>query len=256
MTAAWPASAVPAMPLPAAWENLASPWADFVATPLFGATLTLAAYLGANWLWRRTGSHAAANPIFLTIALTVAFLAVTGVSYENYMNGAQFIAFLLGPATVALALPLYRSDGRIREAAWAIGAGLLVGSFAAIVSAIVVVQLAGGDHELMVSMAPKSATTPVAIATAYATGGIPALTAAFTLGAGMLGAIVGPALLSLARVRDRHLRGLSMGLASHGIGTARMLHDEPGAAPFAALGMAANAILTPILVPLSIALLL
>lgn len=242
--------------VPFGWNNLPAAWADFVATPLFGATLTLAAYLVANWLWRRTGSHAAANPIFLTIVFTVGFLLLTGVSYEDYMNGGQFIAFLLGPATVALALPLYRSDGRIREAAWAIGAGLLVGSFAAIVSAILVVKLAGGDHALMMSMAPKSATTPVAIATAYATGGIPALTVAFTLGAGMLGAIVGPALLSLARVRDRHLRGLAMGLASHGIGTARMLHDEPGAAPFAALGMAANAILTPILVPIAIAILL
>lgn len=242
--------------VPSAWDNIPAAWADFVATPLFGATLTLAAYLGANWLWRRTGSHAAANPIFLTITFTVGFLLLTGVSYEDYMNGAQFIAFLLGPATVALALPLYRSDGRIREAAWAIGAGLLVGSFTAIVSAILVVKLAGGDHALMMSMAPKSATTPVAIATAYATGGIPALTAAFTLGAGMLGAIVGPALLSLLRVRDRHVRGLAMGLASHGIGTARLLHDEPGAAPFAALGMAANAILTPILVPIAIAVLL
>lgn len=246
----------PAVLVAAEWDNLAGAWADFVATPLFGVTVTLAAYLLANWLWRRTGSHAAANPIFLTIVLTVTFVAATGVSYEDYMHGGQFIAFLLGPATVALALPLYRSAGRIREAAWAIGAGLLVGSFAAIVSAILVVKLAGGDRALMMSIAPKSATTPVAIATAYANGGIPALTVAFTLGAGMLGAIVGPAVLSLARVRDRHLRGLSMGLASHGIGTARMLHDEPGAAPFAALGMAANALLTPILVPIAAALLL
>ncbi len=250
------AAVVGARPGLAALPEPSAIWHDFVATPLFGVTLTLAAYLFGQWLWRRLGAPAAANPIVLAIALTVAFLAVTGVSYEEYMNGGQFIGFLLGPATVALALPLYRSAGRIRDAAVAIGAGLLAGSFAAIVASILVVKAAGGDNALIMSMAPKSATTPVAIATAYSTGGIPALTAAFTLGAGLLGVLIGPTVLSLVRVRDRHLRGLAMGMASHGIGTARMLQDEPGAAPFAALGMAANAILTPVLVPLAVALLL
>lgn len=236
--------------------DLPAAWSGFVATPLFGLTLTLAAYLAGRWLWRRTGGHAAANPIVIAIALVMAVLAATGTSYDDYLRGGQFIAFLLGPATVALALPLYRSTGRIREAAWATGAGLLAGSFTAIVSAILVVRAAGGGQDLILSMAPKSATTPVAIATAYATGGIPELTVAFTVSAGILGAVIGPAVLTLVRARDRHVRGLAMGMASHAIGTARMLQDEPGAAPFAALGMAANAILTPLLVPLAVALLL
>lgn len=230
--------------LPAAWDA-------FVATPLFGASLTLAAYLLAQRIWARLGKPAAANPTMLAIAFVVATLAATGVSFEDYWHGGQFIDFFLGPATVALALPLYRSDGRIREAALAITTGLIVGSAAAIASAIAVVTVTGGDRVLAMSMAPKSATTPVAIATAAANGGAGAIAAAFTLTAGILGALFGPAILSLVRVRDPHVRGFAVGLSSHGIGIARLVESEPGIAPaFAALAMAANAILTPLLVPL------
>lgn len=230
--------------------HVAQAWTGLVHSPLLGITITLGAYQLARWLWRRTRGHSLANPVLVSIGLVAGFLLITRIDYADYLRGGQYIAFLLGPATVALALPLYLQAGRIRRSAPMVLLSVVAGSLTAIVLGILVTRFSGGSTELALSMAPKSATTPVSIAVSQTTGGIPALTAVFAILTGVLGAVAAPAVLSLARVRDERVRGLAVGVVSHGIGTARLLADEPAAGAFAALAMAINALVTAVAVPL------
>jgi putative effector of murein hydrolase len=201
--------------------HLAETWQWLVGSPLFGITLTLVAYQLARRIWERTGRHASLNPVLVAIVLTGGTLLLLGVDYAEYMAGGQYLALLLGPATVALALPLHWEARLVRASAGSILTGLVAGSAVSIVVAFTVTQALSGDEQLALSMAPKSATTPVSIALAESAGGLPALTAVFTILAGVLGAVLGPAVLSLVRVRDLRSRGLAIGAASHGIGTSR-----------------------------------
>ena len=230
--------------------HLHQAWVGLTNSPLFGITLTLLAYRAAGTLWRRANGHSLANPVLVAIALVAGFLLFTHVGYATYLRGGQYIAFLLGPATVALALPLYRQATRIRQSALVILTAVIAGSIIAIMAGILVVRATGGTRYLALSMAPKSATTPVSIAVSESIGGIGPLTAVFTILTGVLGAVAAPAVLTACRVHDERIRGLSMGVVSHGIGTARMLADEPAAGAFSALAMAINALITAVAVPL------
>ena len=230
--------------------HLEQAWTGLRDSPLFGITLTLLAYQLARTLWKRSRGHSLANPVLVAIVLVAGVLLLTHVDDATYLRGGQYIAFLLGPATVALALPLYRQADRIRRSAPMILTTVVAGSVTAIVVGVVTVRLTGGSTELALSMAPKSATTPVSIAVSRSAGGIPALTAVFTIVTGVLGAVAAPTVLRLAGFRDDRARGLAMGVVSHGIGTARLLVDEPGAGAFSALAMAVNALVTAIAVPL------
>jgi predicted murein hydrolase (TIGR00659 family) len=225
-------------------------WTWLVGSPVFGVTLTLVSYKVARVVWERTGRHPSLNPVLVAIVLTGGTLLLLGVDYDDYMVGGSYIAFLLGPATVALALPLYYERRLVRKAALPILLALVVGSAVSIVAAYTVTLALGGDEPLALSMAPKSATTPVSIALSDAFGGIPAMTAVFTILAGVLGAVTGPAVLSLLRFRDLRVRGLAIGAASHGIGTSRALEDHPTEGAFAGLAMGLNALATAILLPL------
>lgn len=225
-------------------------WDWLLGSPLFGITLTLVAYKAAREVWERTGRHPFVNPVMVAIVLTGGTLLLLGVDYDDYMVGGRYIAVLLGPATVALALPLYYERRLVRQAAVPILLGLVVGSAVSIVVAFTVTSGLGGDEALALSMAPKSATTPVSIALAESFDGIPALTAVFTILAGVLGAVTGPAVLSLLRFRDLRVRGLAIGASSHGIGTSRALEEHPTEGAFAGLAMGLNALATAILLPL------
>ncbi len=228
-------------------------WAGLTSSPLFGLTLTLLAYEVSVRIWRRCGRRAVANPVLMSIVLIGSTLAVLHVSYENYLTGGRFISILLGPATVALALPLYRQSDTIRRAAGPIILGILIGASAAVASALLVTRWSGGQEVLARSLAPKSATTPIAIVVADQIGGIPALTAVFTILTGVLGAVAAPAILSAVRIRDPRARGLAIGISSHGIGTARALEDDPASGAFAGLAMALSAVVTPLAVPVVLA---
>lgn len=230
-------------------------WSWMLSSPLFGITLTLVAYRVARGLWERAGRTPLLNPVLVAIVLSVATLLAVDVDYGGYMVGGQYIALLLGPATVALALPLHREVELIREAAVPIAVGVLVGSVVSIVAAYVVTLALSGDDGLALSMAPKAATTPVSIAVSDSAGGVPALTAVFTILAGVLGAVAGPALLSLFRVRDPRVRGLAIGASSHGIGTARALEEDGTEGAFSGLAMGLNALATAVLLPLLLLLL-
>lgn len=224
-------------------------WAWLVGSPLFGITLTLVGYKTARVVWERTGRHASMNPVLVAIVLVGGVLLLLGVDYDDYLVGGRYIAVLLGPATVALALPLHYEMGLLRKAALPVLLGLVTGAAVSIVVAYTVTTGLGGNEELGLSMAPKSATTPVSIALAESIGGIPALTAVFTILAGVLGAVAGPAVLSLLRFRDLRVRGLAVGASSHGVGTSRVLEEHPTEGAFAGLAMGLNALATALLLP-------
>jgi predicted murein hydrolase (TIGR00659 family) len=179
---------------------------------------------------------------------------VTGTDYSAYFEGAQFVHFMLGPATVALALPLHANLGRVRRAALPILVALVAGSVTAISSALAIAWLLGVDPHTLAALAPKSATAPVAIGISESLGGAPTLTAVLVLLTGIIGAIVATPLLDALGVRDWRARGFSVGVAAHGIGTARAFQVHETAGAFASIGMGLNAVLTALIAPWVLAL--
>ena len=230
-------------------------WVYLAASPLLGLTVTLLAYQGAWWVCRRCRFHPLANPVLLAVTALVLLLSLTRVPYATYFEGAQFVHFLLGPATVALAIPLYAQLPRIRQAALPLLAALLAGSLTAIVAAVAVARLAGATPATVLSLAPKSVTTPIAMGIAERIGGLPSLTAVLVILTGILGAVLGPVLFRRLHLGDEAARGLAMGVASHGIGTARAFQISEQSGAFAALGMGLNGLLTALLVPVLLPLL-
>jgi len=225
-------------------------WVYLETSPLAALTLTLVAYLAGDTIYRRSGRNPLLNPVLLAILLIASVLLPTGGSYERYFEGAQFVHFLLGPATVALAIPLYRELANVRRAFVPLMASLLVGSLTAAGTAVGLAWLAGASTETLASLAPKSVTTPVAMGVAESLGGLPSLTAAVVILTGIVGAALGPLMLDLARIRDPRARGLAMGTASHGIGTARALQMGQVAGAFAGIAIGVNALATAVLLPL------
>lgn len=224
-------------------------WVYLSALPLFHLTLTMVAFQGASWLFEKGGRNPLLNPVLGAIILVVSVLLITKTDYATYFEGAQFVHFLLGPATVSLAIPLYRQWHKVRGSALAIGASLLTGSLVAILTAVGMAWLLGGSETLLASIAPKSATAPVAMAISEDLGGLPSLTAVLVIVSGIFGAMFGPLILNLIGVTDWGARGLAIGTASHGIGTARALQVNETAGAFSGLAMGLNAMATALLVP-------
>src|SRR6056297_144066 len=188
-------------------DNLQETWVYLSASPLFHLTLTLVAFQAAQWVFEKGGRSPVLSPVLGAVLGVVALLWVTGTDYNTYFEGAQFVHFLLGPATVALAVPLYRQWHRVRQSALAIAVSLLAGSLTAIATAVGVAWALGSPAEVLATVAPKSATAPVAMAIAEKLGGLPSLTAVLVIVTGILGAMVGPMVLDLVRVRDCRARG-------------------------------------------------
>ncbi len=230
--------------------NLREIWVYLAASPLLHLTLTLLAYQGGSWVYRKGGLNPLLNPVLLAVVVLVAILVITGTSYQTYFEGAQFVHFLLGPATVALAIPLYRQFDRVKRSALAILTSIIAGSLAASISAFGIVRLLGGGWQTAISIAPKSVTAPVAMGISEQLGGLPSLTAVLVILTGILGAMLGPPLLNLLKIKDWSARGLAIGTASHGIGTARALQVNEVAGAFSGLAMGLNALATAVLLPL------
>lgn len=233
--------------------RIADVWVYLSASPLLGLTLTLVAYQGAYWIYRRAGFNPLLNPVLLAVAMLVAALYFTGTPYQTYFDGAQFVHFLLGPATVALAVPLYLQFNRLRRLALPLAAALLSGSLAAIASAVGVAWLLGAGEATLLSIAPKSVTAPIAMGIAEKIGGIPSLTAVMVIMTGVSGAMMAKYVLDGLRISDHGVRGFAAGIAAHGIGTARAFQVSEQAGAFAGLGMGLNGLATAILMPLLIA---
>lgn len=233
-------------------STLGNVWVYLAASPLLWLTLTLLAYQGAHWLSRRFDYHPLANSVAIAVAALVLILLATDTPYQTYFDGAQFVHFLLGPATVALAVPLYLHFERVKRMLLPLLVALLVGSATAALSAYWIARLAGGSREVALSLAPKSATMPIAMGIADKIGGIPSLTAVFVVLTGILGAIMAKFLLDRLRCRDEAVRGFAIGLTSHGIGTARAFQLSDMAGAFSGLAMGLNGLFTALLVPVLI----
>jgi predicted murein hydrolase (TIGR00659 family) len=188
--------------------------------------------------------------VLLSVLLLLLVLTLSGTPYATYFEGAQFVHFLLGPATVALAVPLHRQLRRERARALPLTVALLAGSATAVVTAVLTARLLGASWPTVLSLAPKSATTPVAMGIAERIGGLPSLTAALVILTGMSGAILGTGLLRRIGVRDPVATGFALGVTSHGIGTARAFQVDEQAGAFSGLGMGLNALVTALLLPL------
>ena len=224
--------------------------------PLLWLVVTLLAYQLGLWLRGRTGAHPLAQPVLVAIVVVGALVVLLDVDYASYAEDTAVITFVLGPATVALAVPLHRQLARLRGFVLPLLAAVVAGAVVSVAAAVGLVRLLGGDELLARSMAPKATTTPVSIAVSETLGGLPPLTAALTITAGILGAVAGPGVLGLLRVRDHRARGLAVGSASHGIGTGRMIVDHPVEGAFSGLAMGLTALVTSVVAPLLVALLL
>jgi predicted murein hydrolase (TIGR00659 family) len=224
-------------------------WVYLSTSPLLWLTVTLAAWVAADWLAQRSGRHPLVNPVLIAVTLVALLLKATGTDYTVYFDGAQFVHFLLGPATVALAVPLYRNRLLVRRTLVPIAAALTVGSVTAVVSAMGIAALFGLPRAVLVSLAPKSVTAAVAMAVSEKLGGEPALTAVLVIATGIIGAVMVTPLMNALRIRNYAARGFAVGLASHGIGTARAFSVHPVAGVFAGLAMGLNAVVTAVVAP-------
>lgn len=230
--------------------ELAEIWVYLAREPLAALTATLLAWMVGLKLQQWSGRHSLANPVLIAVALLAAGLLASGIDYKAYFAGAQFVHFLLGPATVALALPLYRQWRVVRHSFGAVLVSIVSGGLFSAGSGIVLAMLLGASREVTASLAPKSITTPVAMGVAERLGGLPSLTAAVVICSGIVGAALGPPVLTLCRVTDWRARGLAIGTVSHGIGTARALSVNATAGAFSGLAMGLNALATALLLPL------
>lgn len=236
--------------------NSFSLWVYLSQTPLLWLTVTLLVYAIADAMSLATGRHPLANPVFHSIWLIAAFLLLTGTSYTTYFSGAQFVHFLLGPATVALAVPLYENRKVVVAAILPMLVALVVGCVTAIVSVVLLAQAFGLPRDIVLSLAPKSVTAGVAMGISESLGADASLTAVAVILTGIMGAMIVTPLMNRMGITDFRARGFAAGLASHGIGTARAFQVDAVAGVFAGIAMSLNALVTSLLVPLAVTLLL
>ena len=225
-------------------------WIYLQAEPLFWLTLTIGSYLIADFIYRKSNLFPLLNPVALSVLLVSLILISFNIQYERYFDGAKFIHFLLGPATVALAIPIYRKWDLIVSNSKAILISLILGSFFAIFITYVLSLQFKLQEELIFSLLPRSVTAPIAMGISEIIGGIPSLTAIITLITGVVGASLGVFVFDLMKLKKMEARGFSLGLASHGIGTARAMSRDKNAGVFAAVGMGLSGLITSIIVPL------
>jgi predicted murein hydrolase (TIGR00659 family) len=230
--------------------DLAQIWVYLARDPLAALTATLLAWMAALRLAALCRWHPAANPVLFAVALLAAGLLLSGIDYAAYFRGAQFVHFLLGPATVALAVPLHRQWRHVRSSALAAIIAVTCGGAVAALTGVAFGLALGAAPEVVASLAPRSVTTPVAMGIAEQIGGLPGLTAAVVLASGVVGATLGPSMLNLVRATDWRARGLAMGTAAHGLGTARAISVNATAGAFSGLAMGLNALATALLLPL------
>ena len=235
-------------------NELSQIWTYLAEEPLLWLTATLIAYSLGDAAFKASGKRPYVNPVLIAVTLLAVMLWMTETQYQTYFEGAQFVHFMLGPATVALAAPLYGNLSRIRRSAIPLLCALLAGSVTAILSALGVAYAMGIRGDILVSIAPKSVTAPVALGISESMGGEPTLTAVLVILTGVMGAVMATPLLNRLGVTDWRARGFAVGVASHGIGTARAFQVNETAGAFAGIGMGLNALLTTVLAPMIVSL--
>ena len=227
--------------------------ADFVASPLFGVVMTLLSYTIATAIYRRW-PMGILNPVVITAAFIIAILSLGEIPYAHYAAGGDMLLFLLGPAVVALGVPLYQRRGDIVQRLVPTICAVAAGALSSMLVTTAVLMACGSDLDMILSLAPKSVTTPIAIGIAEKIGGIVPLTAAVVVITGCFGAMAGPFFCRLVGVRDPFALGLAMGTAAHGLGTGRMLEIDRFGGAMAGLAIGLNGIATAVFMPFFIAL--
>ncbi len=219
-------------------------------TMLIPIALTLVVYESSRRLFEHSGRKPILHPILVSVTLLIVVLTITRTSYERYFNGAQLIHFLLGPAVVGLAVPLYRQLDELRLNIDTILPAMATGAMAATASAVGIGWFLGGESLTIAALAPKSATAPVAMAIGQSIGAIPALCAVVAVLTGIVGACLGPLILDRLGIRDPQARGLALGTASHGIGTARAFEEGEQTGTYAGLAMGLTAVALALVLPM------
>jgi predicted murein hydrolase (TIGR00659 family) len=221
--------------------------------PLFGIAITLGAYQLALAAYEKT-RLVFLQPVLISMLVLIGVLTACGVGYTEYRKSTEILSVLLGPATVALAVPLYLNLRRIRQLLWPTLTTLVVGGVFATGLCLLLGVWFGADHMILMTMAPKSVTSPIAMLVAEQICGVAALAAVFVLITGVLGAIFGPGLLTLARVDNPAARGMALGLTAHAVGTSIALQEGEECGAFAALGMSLMGVATALFLPLAVSL--
>lgn len=230
-------------------------WAEFAAKPLIWLIITVAVFLLAARLNRRLGGTPILHPVLVSLSVIIAFLLLTGTPYETYFEGAQFIHFLLGPATVALAIPLYDHFGRVKKMLFPLIVACVVGAITAAGSAILIAQALGAADGTLLSIAPKSVTSPIAIGIAEKIGGYPSLASGLVLVTGAIGCVLAPPVYRILNVQDEAVKGFGLGVAGHGMGTAFAFQYGAMAGAFGGLAMGMTGAFTAFMLPILITLL-
>lgn len=221
---------------------------EIMSNPIILLAITFGIYYVARQIQKWKG-WVVLNPILITIAALIALLQLTGISYETYEQGGQYIEFWLKPAIVALGVPLYQNLGQIRRQLLPILMSQLVGCLVGLVSVTLIASALGASHEVIVSLAPKSVTTPIAMEVCKTSGGIPSLTAAIVVIVGLFGAVFGFKILEVWHVRNPFSQGISMGTAAHAVGTSRAMEKGETYGAYSSLGLILNGVLTALLTP-------
>lgn len=222
-------------------------WVYLASTPLLWLTLTLVAFAVGDGISAAARRNPLVNPVVIAAGLLIILLVATGTTYDTYFAGAQFVHFLLGPATVALGLPLWRNRVAVRRNLLPMCAALGAGSLTAIASAVGIAWALGAPGPILASLPAKSVTAPIAMALTEQIGGIPALAAVLVVLTGILGSVIVTPLMNAFRIRDFAARGFAVGVASHGIGTARAFQVSEEAGTFAGIAMGLNGALTALI---------
>ena len=223
-----------------------------IAHPLFSVGITLGAFQLAQLLYEKT-RWMIFQPLLMATLMLVGTLLVLGMEYQDYRSGSSLLTFLLGPATVALAVPLYQNVRRVKAVLVPVLVTLLVGGTVATILGVGIAWLMGAEHMIMMALAPKSVTTPIAMLVADEIGGSASLAAVFVMLTGMLGAMFGVELMRLFRIRHAAAQGIALGMVAHAIGTARALQENEETGAFSALGMSIMGVATAVILPLVVA---
>jgi predicted murein hydrolase (TIGR00659 family) len=236
-------------------QNFVELWVYLSTTPLFGLTATISVYVAMHAVYVRLQHTPWANPVLWTVVVLALLLAATDTPYPTYFSGAQFIHFLLGPAVVALAWPMWQRRAELRRRWLPLLLAALAGGATAAGSALAIGWATGLPAPVLASLAPKSVTAPVAMGIAEQLGGIPALAAVFAVLTGLAGALLARTLFALLRIREPEVHGFALGTVSHGIGAARAMQEHPAAGAYAALGLGLQVLLAALLMPAALSLL-
>lgn len=224
-------------------------WVFLADSPLLWLTVTLCIYILSVYLYRRSNLNPLALPVLTSVCAIVGILTITKTPYEMYFEGAQFIHFLIGPATVGLAIPLYKQLPRLKQLWFSLSISIAVGSLVGLISATLISQWSGASPETVISLMPKSTTMPIAMAVSDYFGGQPSLTAVSVAFTGIVGSIMAWPLFHLLRLNDPIVRGVATGVSTHAIGTARLIQISETMGAFSALAMSLTGILTAIFMP-------